>query len=330
MRSYFWLALLLTCVLLATNVGWTQATAPVHPFTVIRGYVKDADTHAGIEHVIVTLERETSGYAGQAETDQSGKFTFNAPGQEIFRITVRPPGYQGESKRVDLRTASTDYVSFDLHRTGRDARSAAVPEDDLGPRDAAIPDKAWNEYVKGQQALAEHKDVEGGVRHLRKAISLYPAFSEAYAMIGVAYIAQNDVKEARAALERSIALNPKLAPPYITLGMLLNHEKDFAAAEKNLSRGLELNPNAPQAHYELSKTYLALQRWPDAQRHAEKAVALRPDLAPVHVILGNIALHKGDNNAALKEFREYLRLDPNGPMAAGTQQILNRLEDAGK
>jgi tetratricopeptide (TPR) repeat protein len=91
---------------------------------------------------------------------------------------------------------------------------------------------------------------------------------------------------------------------------------------------LELNPNAPQAHYELAKTYLATQKWDDAEQQAQKAVTLRPDMAPAHVVLGNIALHKGDNQAALKEFKEYLRLDPKGPMAAGAQQVVNRIEQA--
>jgi tetratricopeptide (TPR) repeat protein len=316
-------ALFIAFLSFSTTIVWTQATAPAHPFTLIRGYVKDAVTHAGIEHVIITLERETSGYVGQAETDQQGNFTFNAPGQEIFRVSVRPPGYEGESRRVDLRTASSDYVNFELRPTKR-REAAAVSEDSLGPRDASIPERAWDEYVKGHHSLAD-KDVDASVRHLQKAIKTYPSFGQAYAALGLAYIAQNKLTDARTALEKSIELDPKNAPSYITLGMLLNSGKEYAEAEKKLSRGLQLNPNAPQAHYELSKTYLAMQRWQDAEVHAHQAITLRPDLAPPHVVLGNLALRKGEKGTALKEFQEYLRLDPNGPMAAGAQQMVERL-----
>jgi Flp pilus assembly protein TadD len=321
------LRLSLYLVLFTCIFSFGQAGAPAHPFTMIRGYVKDAVTHAGIEHVIVTLDRETSGYVGQAETDHQGKFTFNAPGQEIFRISVRPPGYEGETKRVDLRTASSDYVTFELRPAKKPGSSAAVPDDNLGPRDVSIPEKAWEEYVKAHHSMGD-KDVEASVRHLQKAIKIYPGFSQAYATLGVAYIAQSKLDDARGALEKSIELNPKSAPPYITLGMLLNHEKEYTGAEKNLSRGVELDPNAPEAHYELAKAYLALQRWPDAELHAQKAAELRPDMAPAHIVLGNIALHKSDNQAALKEFKEYLRLDPHGPMAAGAQQMVERIEQA--
>jgi cytochrome c-type biogenesis protein CcmH/NrfG len=308
----------------ATVHSFGQATAPSHPFTMIRGYVKDAQTHAGIARAIVTLERETSGYVGQAETDDQGRFTFNAPGQETFRITVRPTGYEGDTKKVDLRVSSSDYVTFELRRSEK--ASAQVAPDELGPRDASIPDNAWNEYVKGHDAFIGHKDVEGGIKHLQKAIKIYPSFSAAYAMLGVAYIAQNDFNGAREALGKSIELNPKLAQPRFSLGMLQNHEKDFVGAEKNLTAGLEINPNAPEAQYELSKSYFALQRYPDAEIHAQKAVELRPDMAPAHVVLGNIALRKGDNQKAASEFKEYLRLDPNGPMSAGVKQMMSRLE----
>jgi hypothetical protein len=50
-------------------------------------------------------------------------------------------------------------------------------------------------------------------------------------------------------------------------------------------------------------------------------------MAPVHVLLGNIALRKRDTPGALKEFQEYLRLDPKGPMAEDTQAMVKKIQD---
>jgi hypothetical protein len=42
--------------------------------------------------------------------------------------------------------------------------------------------------------------------------------------------------------------------------------------------------------------------------------------------MGNIALRKQDPDGALKEFSEYLRLDPKGPMAGGVTQMIQKIE----
>jgi hypothetical protein len=44
--------------------------------------------------------------------------------------------------------------------------------------------------------------------------------------------------------------------------------------------------------------------------------------------LGNIALRKDDAAGALKEFQEYLRLDPTGPMAQGAKAMVTKIQDA--
>jgi hypothetical protein len=44
--------------------------------------------------------------------------------------------------------------------------------------------------------------------------------------------------------------------------------------------------------------------------------------------LGNIALRKRDAPGALKEFQEYLKLDPKGPMAEGTQAMVKKIQDS--
>jgi hypothetical protein len=49
-------------------------------------------------------------------------------------------------------------------------------------------------------------------------------------------------------------------------------------------------------------------------------------MAPPHVLLGNIALRKQDTVGAVKEFQEYLKLDPNGPMAGGVKQMIEKIE----
>jgi tetratricopeptide (TPR) repeat protein len=67
-------------------------------------------------------------------------------------------------------------------------------------------------------------------------------------------------------------------------------------------------------------------RWQDAAPHATIAVRALPDLAAPHVLLGNILLRQNDPKAALHEYQEYLRLDPNGPMAPGTQEIIQKIQ----
>ncbi len=44
--------------------------------------------------------------------------------------------------------------------------------------------------------------------------------------------------------------------------------------------------------------------------------------------MGNILLRKREAPAALHEFKEYLRLEPNGPFAAPTRELVAKIEQA--
>jgi hypothetical protein len=44
--------------------------------------------------------------------------------------------------------------------------------------------------------------------------------------------------------------------------------------------------------------------------------------------MGNILLKKRDAEGALREFQEYLRLDPNGPMAAAVRDVVAKIQKA--
>jgi lipoprotein NlpI len=57
-------------------------------------------------------------------------------------------------------------------------------------------------------------------------------------------------------------------------------------------------------------------------------IALRPEFPAAHHLLGNILLRKRDAPAALQEFREYLRLEPNGPFAPPTREVVAKIEQA--
>lgn len=275
--------------------------------------------------VMVSLEGEGSGLIGSAQTDSQGKASFHPPDAGYYVVSVRYPGYRSVSERVDLTTSPTAYLNVELI-----PEAAATPS---GPKltiSASVPENAAKEFRTGEKLLNEKKDPEGAIKHLQKATDLYKGFSEAYLMLGLIYLDQKKFEDSAAALQKATELDAKSAPAYIALGAVFNQEKKYEEAEKALNHGLELSPDAIEGHYELAKSYWALGRWQDAEPHAQKTVSVNPNMAPVHVLLGNIALRKNDSEAALKEFKEYLRLDPKGPMAAGAQQMVSRIEQATK
>jgi cytochrome c-type biogenesis protein CcmH/NrfG len=60
---------------------------------------------------------------------------------------------------------------------------------------------------------------------------------------------------------------------------------------------------------------------------AQDAVSAMPKLAAAHVLLGNIDLKKRDASGALREYEEYLRLEPEGPMAPEVRKMVTKLRD---
>ena len=319
------------CLCSLTCLAQREAGTGPSMRTSIRGTVRDAVTHQGLARVVVMIESSDSGYAGQAQTDSSGRFDLQGLDVNVYSLNIRFPGYYDATQNVDLSTNPMAYLSFELRPKPGTAPPAVAPEGpdaSLNARLAPVPEKARKEFLRAQELWQQGKDPQGCVDHLNKAIKIYPQFAYAYVLLASTYMQQSNAPEAKSALYKAIAIDPKLPDARFTLGMILNREKDYSGAEKSLTEGLQLDGTSAQGHYEVGRTYLALGRLPDAETHAQKAAALQPNMAPVHILLGNIAWKKQDAEGALKEYQQYLKLDPNGPMAPGTQAMVKKIEDA--
>jgi len=321
-------ALLLAAVICLISPAASPQNPNFHAF--VHGTVRDAVTHNALNNVVVMVEAATSGYAGQVQTDSSGNFRIEGLIADVYVVHIRVPGYEEMAQRVDLTVTSSNYLNFELRRKPGNAAPSLPPE---GPRTgvdarlANIPEKARKEFFAAREAWQKGQDPEVCVKHLQKATKIYPQFGEAYVLWASVEIGRNQPLEAEKMLQHAIEIDPKLPEAWFTLGMLQNREKNYADAEKNLLRGLQLDQRSAQGQYELAKTYWALGRWQNAEPYAINAAAAKPPIAAAHVLLGNIALRKNDLSAALKEFQEYLQLDPNGPMADGSRTMIKKLQE---
>jgi tetratricopeptide (TPR) repeat protein len=83
------------------------------------------------------------------------------------------------------------------------------------------------------------------------------------------------------------------------------------------------HPRDTDVRYALATVYLALGNLDRARRELEQVVEEKPDVAEAHYALATVLRQEGD---ALVEadghFREYIRLDPEGPYAEAARSLL--------
>jgi len=290
----------------------------------IRGQVRYEDGRFA-DRIVVRLRSDKIAYQNELTTDSQGKFDFDGLTPSTYHLTIEGQSIRPYESVIDITVSKMSYEQITL-RFAKDRNGAVPPEGPGASIGADIPTAAKKEFDEGQKAANDKKDADAAIKHYKKAIQLYSKYSEAYLAMGLLYLDLGKFDDAQPALQAANDITPTAPGGYFALGTMYNAQKKYDEAEKALTKGLELKSDVPEGQYELAKTYWATGKWQDAEPHAQKAVAIAPTMAPPHVLLGNIALRKQDPLGAVKEFQEYLRLDPKGPMAPGVTQMIQKIE----
>ena len=303
----------------------------------ITGQVRFADTRQPAYNVLVSCDKLIGGLVAQVLTDRNGRFSFMNLELTQYNIIVRVNGYVEERQTVELLTASSAYLQFQLKPDKSKPAAVANP----AVIDAAVPEGARRELDAASKALATGKKdgVEEAVRHLEKALTIYPRYSEAALMLGTAYMDLGQWEKAERSLKQTLEINPQAANASFALGELYRQKKQYDQAEKILLQGLSIEPRSYQGHLNLARVYwdTSLQIKDEAQariglekayEEVKKSLELKPDFAPAHIVKGNLLLRVRRVEDAQHEFEEYLRLDPKGPFAEQARTTVEKIKKA--
>jgi Tfp pilus assembly protein PilF len=297
---------------------------------VIDVQIRNQNGTPGPRFIHIRLESAEGGAVADADTIEGGKCQFNLPKGGVFIVRLSGQGYQEVSERVEVIGIPRGFVTLTLKPLPgvglKEPEKVELPGT-ISTGELNIPEKARKECEAGEEAL-QAKDPAKAAKHFQQAVKLYDSYPRAYRMLGEAYLEQKQWTESEEAFKKSIALDPTLVDPYIDLGAVYNQQKNYGQAETALKKGLELSPQATSAKYELAKTYWATNRWQEAAPYVRDVVNKTPNLAGAHVLFANILLRQRDAKGALREYKQYLELDPGGSMAAQVREQVEKLQKA--
>jgi tetratricopeptide (TPR) repeat protein len=179
---------------------------------------------------------------------------------------------------------------------------------------------------RGQQLLFKEHNPKASIEEFKRATRIDPWYGQGYMLLGLAQMQIRHWADAQFAFEEAAKVEPGNAKAYLGIGSALNEQQNYAEAQKALEHSLELAPESPEAQYELGRTLAATGKWEQAAPHVQRAIALNPDYAGPHALMGNIYVQREQPEPALKEFQEFLRLDPQSSMAPAVKNMIAQLK----
>lgn len=332
-----WIALFAGLVLFPA-MGAAQAGPPVFtgsgvPQTTIRGALRLASDHRGVEGIRIELKQITGETLSVAYTTSNGNFEFLGVPSGTYMLEVTEKGYDQIRESVEVRHTSRTGVLLFLREppgTAVDAPAAPpVPASEL----ALSPDAA-ELLRKGRHELFARNNPKASLKHFQKLVQEAPDFYEAHYYMGLAYLNSDRMPEAEAELRAAVAGGSEShVPSLVTLAAMLSNQQRFADAEPLARKAIALEPAGWPGHFELARSLLGLNRAQEAHQSAQAALEKKRDAPDLHLLLAEICIRRQDARGLLAALDAYLALEPKGPMSdrvrATRKQLLDNMAQAG-
>ncbi len=265
--------------------------------------------------------------------DQSNGSNFNSARAASVggcTLEVDAPGYRSNIIVLDRRDAgdTPDVGTFILTPLGGKQASVVSATSLAAPREARSSfDKALNELSKGQFSKPDK-----AIRHLEEAVTLYPEYAAAWAVLGEVRSQKGDTEAAVDALEKARQADPRYLRPYDPLAQLMIAARNWEKALELAEFVLSINPTNTQMLW-----YRAISQF--EMKNQDKAIAslteLQNDEAGAkrypqsHHLLGLIYADRGQFAEAAVEYRRFLELSPKAQIGDKVRRLLYEWEQLG-
>ncbi len=173
---------------------------------------------------------------------------------------------------------------------------------------ATIDDDSCASCGLGMAYQFQGRDEEAA-KALKRAISLNPNDICPHDALGRMYYARGRYAESIEAFQQRIKLRPT-AVSYHFLGNAYHFTGKLDDALAAYQKAIHLSPKYEEAYIELGKVYDRLGCHVDAIDSYKRALKIQPDDVMAHVGLGLSELKHGNKNAAVRQYRVLVDLDP--------------------
>ena len=291
--------------------------------------------------VVMPPPEETQAELGGKEKRTADIFaTVDAPVMERSNLTEEQreqAAAREQQLRAILADSYTDLGTSEALR--KNYRSALQYYQQAEKWDAGSPGLARN---IGVAAFRVH-DYSEAIRGLSASLSANPGDRAVRAMLGMAYYAQDQFKEAAATFEplgekgmkdsavgyawaasltkmgelpratevlQTFASEDRPNDVLMLVGQLWIEIQDYSRAESTFERILKADPQMTKAHYFAGQAYLRSEHWDEAAREFQAELALHPSDVDAKFNLGFVYLQLSRSADAEKLFQEVIEAQP--------------------
>jgi tetratricopeptide (TPR) repeat protein len=148
------------------------------------------------------------------------------------------------------------------------------------------------------------------IPYLKAALQAEPKRPDTWLWLATAQEISGQLQAEVVTLHRALELQPNDADPLYLLGSAYERlgKKEVAHLEK-------VAPGSSRSEQLLGESFAASNEWPTAVVHFKNALAASPERAGLHAELGEVLLHAGKVNPAIRELDEELRRNPGNLLA---------------
>jgi tetratricopeptide (TPR) repeat protein len=164
--------------------------------------------------------------------------------------------------------------------------------------------------------------------------SVSPESSMAHLMFGKILIRQRMEEAAIPEIEKALQLDPRLPMAHFLLGEIDLFKKDPPAAVVEFQKELAINPSVWLVYWRLGDSYVQMGNFDEAEKVLKEAVWLNEWSSGAYILLGQIAVKKGNSDLAVGFLEKAEKLDPQNfwvhYFLARAYHNLGRPEEASK